>query len=466
MLIRKAYAWCSLISRLTPCAIILLIFRLTKLILFRLRGRIFATLSLFSLVKSNPEKNQQQVAEDQPLSLPSTTATSQTGPPPIPSHSGQSQPQPKLRQIRRNSSNLSNKNFSYHSSHLGNNNDNFDILDRNNEMANKLTASPHILPGVLAIVLPLSLIVWVIHYLLPFRSSESELSPLRCFLSIFIPSLILYNAAKNKKLDAPAMLTAFVMGFVETLSNLCMIATTVAFFLAGTRATKYKAKLKEFDEDEGSSGGRRNWIQVISNGGVGMEISILLLIEKGPANELPINFPYDYFPTWLSIAFLGSVACACGDTLASELAPALSSAQPRLITSPFTRVPKGTNGGVTVLGLLCSALGGFICGLTYYIFTLICINREILLRSPPQWPLLIVGTIAGLLGSLIDSIIGATVQFSGYEKSTGKIVSKSRPGVVWISGSEILDNHSVNLMSTLITALVTPYFGRFIWANL
>lgn len=327
---------------------------------------------------------------------------------------------------------------------------------------------PHVdvyyMPGVLAIVLPLSLIVWVVHYLLPFRSGESELSPLRCFMSIFIPSLILYNAAKSKKLDKLAMLTAFVMGFIETLSNLCMFATTVAFFLVGTKATKYKQASKLFDEDA-KSGGRRNWIQVISNGGVGMEISILLLIEKGPANELPINFPYDYFPTWLSIAFLGSMACACGDTLASELAPALSKAQPRLITNPFVKVPRGTNGGVTLAGLIFSGLGGFICGFTYYIFTIICVDREILIRSPPQWPLLIVGTIAGLLGSLIDSIMGATVQFSGYELSTGKIVGRSREGVVWISGSEILDNHSVNLMSTLITALVTPYFGRLIWAN-
>lgn len=327
-------------------------------------------------------------------------------------------------------------------------------------------ASPHILPGTLAVVLPLSLIVWVIHYLLPFRSSESELSPLRCFMSIFVPSLLLYNAAKSKKLDTMAMFVAFFMGFVETLSNLCMLATTVAFFLAGTRATKFKQSTKLFDEHDAKSAGKRNWIQVIANGGVGMELSILMLIERGPANELPINFPYDYFPTWLSIAFLGSMACACGDTLASELAPALTKADPRLIINPLVRVPKGTNGGVTLLGLIFSGVGGFICGLAYYVFTVICVDREILIRSPPQWPLLLVGTLAGLLGSVIDSLIGATLQFSGYDTSTGKIVSKSRPGIIWICGSEILDNHSVNLVSTLITALVTPYFGRLIWASI
>lgn len=285
-------------------------------------------------------------------------------------------------------------------------------------------------------------------------------------MAIFIPSLLLYNAARNKKLDTFAMITAFFMGFVETLSNLCMIATTVAFFMAGTRATTFKKASKEFDEHSLETAGKRNWIQVISNGGVGMEMAILLMLEKGPANELPINFPYDYLPSWLSIAFLGSMACACGDTLASELAPVLSSATPRLIINPLAKVPKGTNGGVTLIGLVFSAVGGFVCGLTFFTFTHICVSREVMVRSPPQWPLIVVGTIAGLVGSVIDSLLGATVQYSGYQRSSGRIVSRSGPGVVWISGSEVFDNHSVNLMSTLITSLLAPYFARLIWANI
>lgn len=318
----------------------------------------------------------------------------------------------------------------------------------------------------LAVVLPLSLFIWVVNYLLPFRSGEFELSPFRCLLAIVVPSILLHNAVKNKKLDPLAMVVAFVMGFVETLSNLCMIATTIVFFIVGTRATKFKRASKKFDDSEpNSSDGRRNWIQVLSNGGVGMEIAILLLIEKGPANEMPINFSYDYFPSWLSVAFLGSIACACGDTLASELAPVMSSSKPRLITNPLVKVPRGTNGGVTILGLIFSALGGFICGLTYFGFVIMTVNRDSLIRSPPQWPLIIVGTMAGLMGSIVDSILGATLQFSGYDETTGKIVSKPKPGIIWVSGSEVLDNHSVNLMSTLLTALVIPYFARLVWVN-
>lgn len=326
---------------------------------------------------------------------------------------------------------------------------------------------PHILPCILAVLLPLSLLIWVTHSILTIGSRDSHLSPLRCFMSILAPCLIFHNAARKKKLDSLALVVAFIMGFVETLSNACMIATTTMFFFVGTKATSYKLGSKNFDDgNEHATGGRRNWIQVVSNGGVGLELAILMLIEKGPANEMPINFSYDYFPSWLSIAFLGSMSCACGDTLASELSPVLTSSSPRLIINPFRKVPKGTNGGITLIGLLFSLIGGLICGFTYYVNTIGLSNFDLLMRSPPQWPLLIVGAFAGLFGSVLDSLIGATLQFSGFDKVNRKVVSKSGTGIVKISGYEILDNHSVNLLSTLLTALLSPFVAKIVWENL
>jgi len=74
----------------------------------------------------------------------------------------------------------------------------------------------------------------------------------------------------------------------------------------------------------------------------------------------------------------------------------------------------GTNGGVSVAGTLSSAVGGSIVGLAYYITVLLCGREAVMeVNTPPQWPLLIVTTLAGLLGSLIDSLLGATLQYSG-----------------------------------------------------
>ena len=73
----------------------------------------------------------------------------------------------------------------------------------------------------------------------------------------------------------------------------------------------------------------------------------------------------------------------------------------------------GTNGGVSVAGTLASALGGAVVGVAFYISTALCVHSDLLLRSAPQLPVILVCSIAGLVGSTIDSLLGATVQYSG-----------------------------------------------------
>ena len=56
----------------------------------------------------------------------------------------------------------------------------------------------------------------------------------------------------------------------------------------------------------------------------------------------------------------------------------------------------------------------------------------------------------------MDSLIGATLQFSGKDVKTGEIVEVARDGVVPISGKMVLDNNSVDLISSILTALILP----------
>jgi len=75
----------------------------------------------------------------------------------------------------------------------------------------------------------------------------------------------------------------------------------------------------------------------------------------------------------------------------------------------FSKVPKGTNGGVSFAGLLVSFGGGLAVGLGYYLGVIIGGSAH-LDNAPNQLFLILLGGVAGLIGSLIDSMLGATVQ--------------------------------------------------------
>lgn len=79
----------------------------------------------------------------------------------------------------------------------------------------------------------------------------------------------------------------------------------------------------------------------------------------------------------------------------------------------FQPVRKGTNGGVTQAGLLAAAAGGSVIGLTFVVlgFLTTKCTYDVAVKQLLVIPL---SAVAGLGGSLIDSLLGATLQFSGF----------------------------------------------------
>ena len=117
---------------------------------------------------------------------------------------------------------------------------------------------------------------------------------------------------------------------------------------------------------------------------------------------------------------------------------------------------QGTNGGVTFIGLISSFIGGLIIGVAYYIGIMMSASSQDLNIAPDQLLVILIGGLGGLLGSLIDSVLGASLQFSGEDVKTGRIVEVAGQGIVPIAGKMVLDNHSVNVISSILTALLLP----------
>jgi uncharacterized membrane protein len=74
-----------------------------------------------------------------------------------------------------------------------------------------------------------------------------------------------------------------------------------------------------------------------------------------------------------------------------------------------------------------------------------------------QWRIIPLGLIAGLFGSLVDSLLGALLQFTGYNSKTSSLTGSPGPGVSRISGfaHPWLNDHLVNVLAASVTAVLT-----------
>ncbi|XP_010560087.1 PREDICTED: transmembrane protein 19 isoform X3 [Haliaeetus leucocephalus] len=279
---------------------------------------------------------------------------------------------------------------------------------------------------VLNLLICISLVFWIVSMTAStYYGTLRPISPWRWLFSVLVPLMIATQGFKKKSLDHSGAL--------------------------GDAKKKIDSEYKE--------GGQRNWVQVFCNGGVPTELAVLYMIENGPG-EIPIDFSKQYTASWMCLSLLGALACSAGDTWASEIGSVMSKSKPRLITT-WEKVPVGTNGAITLVGLLSSLLGGMAVGIAYFITQLIFVtDLEI---SAPQWPIIVFGAAAGLLGSIVDSYLGATMQYSGFDQNIGMVVNHQTKDSKHISGKPILDNNTVNLFSSVIIALVLPSVAWCFW---
>ena len=200
------------------------------------------------------------------------------------------------------------------------------------------------------------------------------------------------------------------------------------FFLSSTALGKIAPDRKRGATAMHSKGDTRDAEQVIANAGMGLVTSILYGVTGWPG---------------FLFAAAVSFAAANADTWASELG-ILSRRQPVSIRTGKP-VPPGASGGVSPLGFLASAGGAGFIGLYYVLVGPVVGDQPF---APVTALALMIG--GGLLGSVIDSFLGATIQAQYTDVSTGAYTERPESSAganLLIRGFQRITNDTVNLLS-------------------
>uniref|UniRef100_A0A0D6R8Q3 DUF92 domain-containing protein n=1 Tax=Araucaria cunninghamii TaxID=56994 RepID=A0A0D6R8Q3_ARACU len=274
---------------------------------------------------------------------------------------------------------------------------------------------------------------------------------LKAFVGVTLASLIAAWAVRRKSLSLSGGFAGFIVMAATLMASYRFGALLLVFFFTSSKLTKLGAEKKRERDVDFKEGGQRDWLQVLMNSSIATALALGVAYLTG-WNDRCLDAEKASLVTGLIGGILGHYACCNGDTWSSEVG-ILSSSQPRLITT-LKHVPPGTNGAVTIAGLLAAAAGGAMVGLTFVLTGLLTTRCEgrLALKQLLAFP---IATFAGLFGSVVDSVLGATVQYSGYCAVRKKVVGRPGPTVKRISGQNILSNNGVNFVAILLTTLAT-----------
>ena len=239
-------------------------------------------------------------------------------------------------------------------------------------------------------------------------------------ISIILSLLLGLIAYLKKALTMPALILAVLFSTLITyFGGLTSVIILVVVFL-GSIITKLFHKNKKSN--------KRKLIQIISNVGIG---ALSLIIYKFTSNDL-------YLLIYASV-----MAESLADTLASDIG-VLSKSEPINILT-FKKGERGLSGNISFLGLTSALIGSLLIGTIYYIGMDKSITSFIII------------ILSGFLGSLIDSILGASIQVKYKCTKCKKITERKEhcgKKTNYYKGIKWIDNNLVNLLSNAIVFII------------
>jgi uncharacterized protein (TIGR00297 family) len=272
-------------------------------------------------------------------------------------------------------------------------------------------------------------------------SPQQQTAFARLIIGLILSTIVALVARRRRALTTSGALSAVLVGTITFgFGGWAWGLVLVAFFALSSSLSRYRQAEKRELAHRFGKGAQRDQGQVLANGGLAAILSLLYFSHPTAA---------------LLAAFLGAMATVNADTWGTEIG-VLSPVPPRLVTTG-RRVPVGTSGGITLLGTAASTLGALSIGLIGYIS--LCLESMLAGGDPLRLSWLIpITLVSGLLGSLLDSLLGATVQGAFYcaqcETETEKEVHGCGLRTSHLRGWRWLNNDVVNLLSSVGGAAV------------
>ncbi len=219
--------------------------------------------------------------------------------------------------------------------------------------------------------------------------------PQKLLIALGFSFLLGWLAYRAKIADISALLSAALLGLlIIVFSGLSWFLLLLTFFILGGGFTRYKFSYKKAIGIAQAKDGIRSYENVFSNS----TAALVLAVAYGvfPEHSLPIIY-----------AYMGTVATATGDTLASEIGTT-AKGRPRMITTLKLSEP-GADGAVSSLGEFAALFGSAVIGLLGYVLG---VSDNLLLS-------VLITTAGGFLGTNMDSLLGATLQKNGTLSNSG-----------------------------------------------
>ncbi len=234
-----------------------------------------------------------------------------------------------------------------------------------------------------------SMVMWL------FASFGYTVPPAHMFFALLFSLLLGYLAYRARIADISALLGASILGvLIIVFADIFWFLLLLTFFILGGGFTKYKYAYKASIGIAEAKGGMRSYENVFSNS----MAALVLAIAHGI---------YPQYSELIMYSYLGTVATATGDTLASEIGTT-SKERPRMITN-FKPAKPGRDGAVTILGELACIFGSLVIAVLAILFG----------RVENIYLGLLVTTLGGFIGTNIDSLLGATLQNRGILSNSG-----------------------------------------------